>query len=88
MKYAQWIAAYYSHSQQEGTIYMEEGMNNEGNVAARNWPAGDLKSAPNNAVCARCQAGNANSSMLVDLYRYIYGTQIRSKLLPYISAYL
>ena len=58
-------------------------MGNDGNNAAEKWLAGDLPSALNKAVRPKCQAGNANTTLYVDL-----GDQVESKLLPNITEYL
>ena len=45
--------------------------------------AGDLTSALKKAFCPNCQAGNANTTLYVDLWN-----QVESKLLPNITEYL
>ena len=60
-------------------VQTTEKMSNDGNDAAEKWMAEDLT----NAVRPRCQAGNANTTLLVDLW-----DQVESKLLPSISEYL
>ena len=59
-----------------------EKMRNDGNDAAEKWPAGDLTSTLKKAVRQKCQAGNANTTLYVDVW-----TQGESKLLPNISEY-
>ena len=58
-------------------------MSNDGNNAVEKWLAGDLTSALNKAVRPKRQAGNANTTLYVDLWN-----QVESKLLPNIAEYL
>ena len=58
-------------------------MSNGGDDAAEKWQAGDLTSALKRAVRSKCQAGNANTTLYVDLWN-----EVESKLLPNITEYL
>ena len=48
-------------------VQLIEKMNNHGDDAVEKWPAGDLTSALKKAVCPKCQAGNANTTLYVDI---------------------
>ena len=58
-------------------------MSNDGNDAAERWPAGDLTSALKKAIRPIWQAGDANTTLCVDLWN-----RVKSKLLPNITEYL
>ena len=66
-----------------GRVQTVEKTSNGGNDVVEQWLAGDLTSALKKAVRPKCQAGNANTNLYVDLWN-----QVHSKLLPNITEYI
>ena len=60
-----------------------EKMSNDGDDVAEKWQAGDLTLALKKVVRSKCQAGNANTTLYVDLWN-----EVESKLIPNITEYL